>query len=126
MQCDNSHPFDLALSYAAEDSWLAKDLHGLISRIGFLVYSYDEFPDHARGTLRRNLRDIYYDSRLNVVIWSSTYQAKPLDSIVACERRCIGDRHVERGDSNSLLIVRLDGTPLERDFQTILGHSLHR
>jgi len=116
--------FDVALSYSSSNAWLARDIFKLLTVPGFNVYCYDEMPDAAHGVLRSGLRDIYYDSHLNIVLWSRAYRDSQSDSFVALERRAIADRHVERGESKSLFIVLLDDTPLERDFQTVLAHKL--
>ena len=89
--------FDIALSYAEKDAWIAKDLYQLATGYGFSVFCADYLPDRASGFLRTKLQEIYSESRLNVVLWSQAYSSKSIDSFPALERRAIAARHVGRG-----------------------------
>lgn len=119
-------PFDIALSYCADDAWVAKDLHALVTAKGLTVYAYDLEIDQAGGFLRDNLTYIYEDSCLNVLVWSQGYRDKQRETLVSMERRVIVSRHVRRGEDKSLLIVALDEAELDRDLNDILAHSIRR
>lgn len=118
--------FDVALSYSEEDAWAAKDIHDLILERGFSVYCSDRQPDLARGVLRERLYDIYANSRVNVMIWSSSYASKPMDSIVAMEQQWLWSRHVKQHQEESLFILALDDTPLPPYLAGILTHKLRK
>ena len=117
--------FDVALSYSDPDVWIAKDLHDLVFEYGFSVYCAERHPDYTRGHLREKLFDIYRNSRVNVIIWSQSYAQKLKDAIVAMERDFIWERHVGHRDRESLFILALDDTPLDRNLQDVLYHKLH-
>lgn len=117
--------FDVALSYSDPDVWVAKDLHDLVFEYGFSVYCAERQPDRARGPLRKKLFDIYSNSRVNVIFWSQSYAQKLKDEIVAMEKDCIWERHVGHRDRESLFIIALDDTPLDRNLQDVLYHKLH-
>jgi hypothetical protein len=106
--------------------WAARDTHDLLSEYGFRVYCYDRQPDEAHGFLHSRLRDIYADSCLNILFWSKAYSVKSKDSFVAMERRAIVHRHVELGRAESIAVLLMDETLLERDLETILGHPLQK
>lgn len=123
---DQLTQFDLALSYSSSDAWIAKDISDLIARYGYRVYCFDHQPDHTKGFLRQNLRSIYQNSRLNLVIWSAEYAEKTKDSLVSMERRCITNRHVEKGDAKSLFILSTDNTPIDIELEEVLVHELEK
>ena len=110
--------------FTCVDAWIARDLHNILADHTFSVYCYEYHANYAHGLLRKELRNIYLDSEINVVLWSATYRDQPTDSIVAMERRCISHRHVEKDDAKALAILLIDETRLERDLEEILGHSL--
>lgn len=116
--------FQIAISYASGDGWLARDLHDLLVPYGYSVYCYDKMPDEARGVLRENLRQIYANSWLNILFWSDEYSRKSLDSFPAMERRFIAHRHVNTGDTQTLLFVRTDASPIPSDFEILLAHRI--
>ena len=118
--------FDLALSYSSSEAWIAKDITDLIARYGYKVYCFDHQPDHTKGFLRQNLRQIYQNSRLNVIIWSAGYGRKSNDALVSMERRCITNRHVEKGDAKSLFILTIDNTPIDQELEEVLVHRLKK
>lgn len=118
--------FDIAFSYASEDAWIARDLYNLIAQSGLSVYCYDQHPDRAAGFLRARLLDIYRDSRMNVMLWSRAYASASSDSFPAMERRCTVNRHVEKGDAETLFVIRLDDEGLARDLDTVLVHDIRR
>lgn len=118
--------FDVALSYSETDVWVARDVHDLISERGYSTYCADRQPDAARGILREKLHDIYSSSRVNVMIWSCSYAAKPRDSVVVMEEQCLWLRHIKNGDSESLFILAVDETPLSQYFAGILAHKIQR
>jgi len=117
-------PFDIAISYASQEAWLARDLHDLLTPYGRSVYCFDRMPDESRGFLRERLRDIYTTSALNVVIWSESYSKAAPDSFPAMERRFIIHRHVNKGEAESLFPVSVDATPLDTDLEVTLVHRL--
>ncbi len=116
--------FDIAISYASQEAWLAKDLYDLLTPYGLLVYCYDRMPDEARGFLRERLRDIYATSGLNILIWSESYSNAAPDSFSAMERRFLVHRHVNKGESESLLPIRVDETAHDRDLDITLVHNI--
>lgn len=116
--------FNVAISSAKEDGWIAKDLSSLLKWLGFSVYCHLHEPEVARGFLEEKLGDIYSDSCLNIIIWSRAYSQRPRDSIVSYARRCLATRHVYKGDAESLLILRADETPVESDLNSVLAHTL--
>lgn len=119
--------FQIALSYASEDAWIAKDIHELLSSYAMSVYCYDRMPDETRGLLRDNLREIYNNSWLNILIWSRHYSSKSStqpDSFVAMERRFIAHRHINKGQAETLVIIQRDGTTLGSDLDYVLAHDI--
>lgn len=118
--------FDFAFSYAADAGWIARDLYNLVARSGLSVYCYDVQADRAAGFLRARLLDIYRDSRLNVVLWSHGYATAAQDSVPSMERRCVVNRHVEKGAAESLFVLQVDNEPLARDLDMVLAHDIRR
>jgi hypothetical protein len=114
----------IALSYAAQDGWIAKDIHELLCAYSLSIYCYDRMPDEARGLLRDRLRSIYSQSWLNVMLWSASYAAQPIDAFVSMERRFLAHRHANKGDSEGLIILRVDNTPLPPDLEMLLAHDI--
>lgn len=119
-----ANSFDVAISFTARDRWLAVDMHKLFTQSGIRSYCSAEQADEASGLLRRNLYDIYDTSLLNFMIYSEEYESKRNDSIVRMERQVIFDRHVGRGDSESLFVLLTDTEP-PNDFKMCLAHRLH-
>jgi len=120
----SSSSFDIAISYTSQEAWLAKDLHDLLIPYDLSVYCFDRMPDEARGFLRERLGDIYAESKLNILIWSAAYSKAAPDSFVAMERRFLVHRHVNKGESESLLPIRVDATAYDRDLDITLVHGL--
>ena len=118
--------FDVALSYCSDHSWIARDIYTLVSQKGFSVYCYDYDVDRAGGFIRDNLNMIYNDAKLNVMLWSKAYKDSERDSFIGQERHIIIDRHIHRGDDRSLIIVRVDDTPLTRDIDKILAVDIKK
>lgn len=116
--------FDIAISYASQDAWLAHDLHDLLIPYGLSVYCYTRMPDESKGFLRERLVDIYSTSCVNILIWSQSYSTAASDSFPAMERRFIVHRHVNKGESHSFLPIRIDQTPLDRPLEITLAHQL--
>jgi hypothetical protein len=116
--------FDIAISYASQQAWLAKDLHDLLTPYGLSVYCYERMPDEAKGFLRERLRDIYATSKLNILIWSESYSKAASDSFPAMERRFLVHRHVNKGEAESLLSISVDSTAYEGDLDITLVHSV--
>lgn len=123
---DEKAQFNVALSYSESDVWAARDLHDLICQYGYSVYCADRQPDLTRGILRERLHDIYSSSRVNVMIWSTSYANKPKESIVAMEEQCLWLRHVKNDDAKSLFILSIDDTPIPEYLAGVLTHILHR
>ena len=119
-------PFDVALSYHAQDEWLARDIHDLLVASSVKVYCYSQALDATAGNIRDSLREIYATSSLNILIWSEAYATSSADSIVAMERRLIVHRHLNKGDTKTLLIVSADGFPIAEDLEIALVHDLKR
>ena len=116
-------PFDIAISFASNDRWLAMDMHKLFTQAGIRSYCSAEQADEASGLLRRKLYDIYDTSLMNFLIHSAAYEQKVDDSIVKMERELLFDRHVGRGDSSSLFVLLTDAK-LPNDFKMCLAHRL--
>jgi hypothetical protein len=113
--------FDVAISSAAEDGWIAKDLSNLIRRSGFSVYCYLDQPELIKGFFEPRLQDIYVDSSLNIVLWSRAYCERPTDSIVSMERRFISSRHVYKGEADSLVVVQARRNAFSPRFRRRIG-----
>jgi hypothetical protein len=60
--------YQIALSYASEDSWIAKDIYEMLSHYAMSVYCYDRMPDVTGGMLRAHLDQIYSKSWINILI----------------------------------------------------------
>jgi len=118
--------FDIAISYASEEAWLAKDLYDLLTPYGLSVYCFDRMPDESRGFLRERLSDIYTTSGLNILIWSESYSKAAQDSFPAMERRFIIYGHVHKGEAASLLPICVDSTVLGTDLDITLVHDLKK
>jgi hypothetical protein len=116
--------FDLAISYASEDRWLARDLYDLLTPYGLSIYCFDRMPDEARGFLRERLQKIYTESGANILLWSAAYSNADRDSLPGMERRFIVHRHIHKGDAESFIAVAVDRTPLGQDLEFALVHSL--
>lgn len=119
-----NNSFEIAISYASQEAWLAKDLYELLTPYGFSVYCFNRMPDESRGFLRERLRDIYTNSGVNILIWSAAYSKAASDSFPAMERRFIVHRHVSKGEAESLFTICVDATALEIDLDITLVHKL--
>lgn len=115
--------FDVAISFASDDRWLAMDMNNLFTQAGISSYCSAHLADEASGLLRKNLYDIYDGSLLNFMIHSKAYEEKVGDSIVKMERQVLFDRHVGRGESESLFVLLTDAK-LPSDFEMCLAHRL--
>jgi hypothetical protein len=116
--------FDVAISFASDDRWLAMDMNKLFTQAGISSYCSAHQADEANGLLRRNLYDIYDSSLLNFLIHSKAYDEKVDGSIVKLERQVLFERHVGRGDSSSLFVLLTDAK-LPNDFKMCLAHRLN-
>lgn len=119
-----SKPFDIAISFASADRWLSVDMHRLFTQAGIRSYCSAEQADTTSGLLRRNLYDIYESSLMNFMIYSKEYESRQSDSIAKMERQVLFDRHVGRGESESLFVLLTDADP-PSDFRMCLAHRLH-
>lgn len=119
-----NEPFDIAISYASAEAWIAKDLYDLLVPYGYRVYCYDRMPDESRGFLRENLRDIYLRSGLNLLLWSQAYATAPDDSFPTMERRFLVHRHVNKGESITLIPISVDDYRIASDLELMLVHRL--
>jgi hypothetical protein len=120
----NSKKYQIALSYSSEDSWIAKDLYDLMLYYGYNIYCYDRMPDDTKGNLRANLVDIYNNSRINVLLWSKNYASKTMPSFPAMERTFLVNRHINKGENLSLIIVNIDNHKLDDDIEIVLSHNI--
>jgi len=118
--------FDIAISYASQDEWLALDLYDLLTPYGISVFCFTRMPDETKGFLRERLVDIYTTSCVNILIWSESYSKASPDSFPSLERRFIVHRHVNKGDSQSLFPISIDQTPLDRSLEIALTHQLQK
>jgi hypothetical protein len=120
--------FEIAVSYAVGDEWIARDLHDLLVSSGISVFSYARHPDATGGFLRDNLTRIYEESSLNVLLWSREYAeaSNSAASFPAMERRVMVHRHVHKGEAESLLIVAVDAEPIPRDLEIALIHNIRK
>jgi hypothetical protein len=120
--------FDVAFSNTGkEDGWVARDLYNLIARRGLSVYcSCHKSSPRAAGILPARLRDIYRDSRLNLLLWSRAYEsaARDASSFPAMELSCIVERHISKGDARSLFLLVLDDTPPTHGLERLLRFDI--
>jgi hypothetical protein len=118
--------FDVAISVAGADAWIARDIRILLDEAGHRTYFYGDFADVAQGHLRRNLHDIYSESAVNILLWSQHYRHKLDDahSIICQEFYCLLDRHLAPDRADALLIVCADGEPVTDLLADILYHDL--
>lgn len=116
--------FDVAFSFSNKDRWVVKDLFTLFRRLGFSSYSSADLPDQANGQLRKRLLDIYRSSKVNFMIYSSDYESKKKDSVVAMERKILFDRHIGKSDIESLFVLIIDDSKVPEEFDMCLVHRL--
>lgn len=116
--------FDFAISYHRTNSWIARELHAHLIKRGATVYWDRALPDLVGGRWRERLKSIYFDSSINLLLWSEEYSNEPNGSFVGNEHRWISDRHSRLADDRSLVILLTDRTPLRGFLRQILGHSL--
>lgn len=123
MNTNRNRNFDIALSFSAEDKWIANDIYLMLKKAGFNVYCSTNNPDFAGGFLRTELRDIYKKSIINVMLLSCLYENKPNDSIVAMERRELLHRHL-RNEAYSLFILRVDNVTIPNDIEQLTVQTI--
>jgi hypothetical protein len=116
--------YDVALSFSADDAWMATDIATLLKRYGFSAYCSKSLPDRAGGQLRKKLRDIYRNSGVNVLLWTPSYAAKARDSVVFMERQLLWDRHIGKSDFDTLLIASCGMPDVPDDYDECLTHSV--
>jgi hypothetical protein len=118
--------YDLAISYASDDTWLANDLYELLSPYNISIYCYSKMLDASGGRLRENLKQVYDDSRLNLLIWSRSYAESVEPLFPAMERRFLVDRHIYENDHMSLIPISIDGFEIGKDLKSLLFHSIRQ
>jgi len=119
--------FDVAISYCGENHFYAINLYEILRECGLSVYcsGAPQFTDAAGGNLRKELRNIYQNSSVNILLWSQDYLAKiDSDSVIKMEHDLLFSRHVARVSYKSLYIYRLDSTPVSDDFEDCLSHKV--
>jgi hypothetical protein len=117
-------PFDVAISFDDGDKWFAEDIHEVMTAYGLSVYCYTKMIDAAGGRLRENLKRVYDESRINVIVWSKAYADSIEPKMCAMERRFLLDRHVMLNDSKGLIIANIDGHPVDRDMLSLSHYNL--
>jgi hypothetical protein len=103
--------YDVAISYAGEDVLVAGELASLLRHRGLDVFFGEEQRAELLG---RNLHDELHAiygarSRFGILIASRHYATKPW---AALERQAMQARAFERSAEDSLLVLRLDDTPI--------------
>ncbi len=116
--------YHVALSFSNSETWIATDIHDLLTALWYDVYCSARTPDRAAGYLRKELFGIYNHSEINVVLWSRSYSEKPNDSVVSTEKELLWERHIGRNEPKTLLIIRCDETELPEEFLPCLNHKL--
>lgn len=116
--------YDVAISFASEDQWIANDLYTLLTNQGVSVYFSDRLPDVTARFLRKELFSIYRQSTLNVLLWSSSYATKRKDSPIHMEKNVLFDRHIGGNEHSSLLIVNVDSYEAPNEFSFCPAHPL--
>lgn len=120
----NRQKFDIAFSFSADDAWIGRDLTTIFKGFGLSAYFSADNPDYAGGFLRKELMNVYKNSSVNVMLWSSSYMVKAKDSIVAMEKDIIWQRHVGKGEHKTLFILNIDNAPIPEDFELCLTHNI--
>lgn len=116
--------YDIAISYLKEDSWLAKDLHGLLTMQGISVFTYETSPDAASNVFSLSLLNIYKQSSINILIWSEHYKNSDKASTVKAELNALHSRHIGKSEQQSLVIIAADDTSIHDDFETCPMHKV--
>lgn len=118
--------FDVAISYCSENRLYALNLFEILREGGLSVYfsSIPKNMDVAGGNLREELKKIYTDSSVNIIIWSKNYIEKSeSNSVVKSEYNLLLSRHISKADYKSLYIYKVDSTPLSEEFKEITAHQ---
>jgi hypothetical protein len=118
--------FDVAISVAAEEAWMAGDIRSLLTEAGYRTYFYGDYADVAHGYLRQSLHTIYSQSAVNVLLWSRHYREKLDDpkSVICQEFYCLVERHLSQNTADALLILCVDQEPMTDLFGEVLFHDL--
>lgn len=103
--------YDVAISYAGEDVVIAGELASLLRDRGLDVFFGEEKRAELLG---RNLHDELHAiygarSRFGILIASRHYATKPWTTL---ERQAMQARAFERSAEDTLLVLRLDDTPI--------------
>lgn len=117
--------FDVAISFCEEDDWLARDLFSFLSEMGINTFYYKSNPDLTKGILNNKINEIFNYSTLNLILWSESYDKKGFDSQVSAEKIVINERHITKGDSETLMIVSLDDSIISKKFDEITFHKFY-
>lgn len=120
----NNLTFEVALSFADSDAWLANDIKIMLRNFGISSYLSIANPDSAAGNLNEKLKRIYINSSLNVMIYSKEYASKNQDSIVYFEKNILANRHKKENEDTSLFILKIDDHKMDCRFSLLTCHLL--
>lgn len=118
----NRNSFQVAISFSDEKSWIAEDLQNFLKEIGIESFYYKAYPDYTGGNLNMNIKNIYTNSNLNVIVWSHDYAKKSYDSVVTTELQTMENRHITNQEYGSLVIINSDNSPIHNKFSDITFH----
>lgn len=117
--------YDVAISFSRSDQWIAKDLARALGERGLKTYYSADNPNRTNGFFSKELRTIYIESSLNVMIWSSSYATKDAQSPVNLEKDALLYRHIGQRDYRSLIILDVDDYPIDSEFAMLLMHKIY-
>jgi hypothetical protein len=121
----NRNSFQVAISFSDEKSWIAEDIFNFLKEIGIDSFYYKAYPDYTGGNLEDNIKKVYNNSNLNVIIWSNDYAKKSFDSVVNTELQTMQNRHISNQEYDSLVIVNSDNSQIHNKFSKITFHNLN-
>lgn len=120
----NRNSFQVAFSFSNEKSWIAEDLYNFLKEVGIDSFYYKAYPDYMGGNLDANVKNVYNNSNLNVIIWSDEYAKKPIDSVVNTELQIMQNRHITNHEYDSLIIIKSDNFQIHNKFSELTYHNI--
>jgi hypothetical protein len=104
--------FDVAISFNSSENWLGNDLYKLLTKDGLSVYNYHFHPNYVKEKFREDLINIYVQSKINILIYSTSYITKSRDkekyNPIYHEFKAIWERHVEQCSYKDLFVIIYD------------------
>jgi hypothetical protein len=116
--------YDVAISFAGEDKWLALDIYNLLDRRGISCYCSADKSDQIYGDMRDNLVQIYDESLINIMIHSEAYLVKKQGSLPFMEQERLFLRHIGKSELKSLYILKADSKEVASKFESCTSHFL--